>query len=199
MVVAKSRYRAEDAVETVVVDYESLPAVVDLEAAVASDVALVHEDVGSNVAAHVVQTKGDYASARARADLTVSRRMLYDRGTAAPMEGRGVVAQWDPLARHLTVWDSTQAPIPIRNGLAHMLGLSQRQVRVVAPFVGGGFGPKIMMFYPEETLVPWAAIRLNRPLKWIEDRLENFTAMTHERGQVHDSEIALSKDGTILG
>ena len=73
-----------------------------------------------------------------------------------------------------------------------MLGLSERQVRVIAPFVGGGFGPKIMMFYPEETLVPWAAMRLNRPVKWIEDRLENFIAMTQERGQVHDSEIALT-------
>jgi CO/xanthine dehydrogenase Mo-binding subunit len=80
-----------------------------------------------------------------------------------------------------------------------MLGLAERQVRVVAPFVGGGFGPKIMMFYPEETLVPWAAMRLGRPVKWIEDRLENFTAMTQERGQVHESEMALTKDGRILG
>ena len=104
-----------------------------------------------------------------------------------------MVAHWDPLAHHLTVWDSTQAPIPIRNGLAAMLGLSERQVRVIAPFVGGGFGPKIMMFYPEEMLVPWAAIRLDRPVKWIEDRLENFVAMTQERGQVHDSEIALTQ------
>ncbi|HEX6288912.1 MAG TPA: molybdopterin cofactor-binding domain-containing protein, partial [Herpetosiphonaceae bacterium] len=163
------------------------------------DSTLVHQDLGSNVAAHVIQTKGDYAAARAQADLIVARRMLYDRGTAAPMEGRGVVAHYEPLARQLTVWDSTQAPIPIRNGLARMLGLSERQVRVIARFVGGGFGPKIMMFYPEETLVPWAAMRLERPIKWIEDRLENFLAMTHERGQVHDAEIALTRDGKILG
>jgi CO/xanthine dehydrogenase Mo-binding subunit len=173
--------------------------VVDLEAAMAPDAPLVHEDVGSNMAAHVIQTKGDYDRARAQAGVIIKRRFLYDRGTAAPMEGRGVVAQFDPLARHLTVWDSTQAPIPIRNGLAGMLGLAERQVRVVAPFVGGGFGPKIMMFYPEETLVPWAAMRLGRPVKWIEDRLENFTAMTQERGQVHESEMALTKDGRILG
>jgi carbon-monoxide dehydrogenase large subunit len=199
MVVAESRYLAEDAAEQIVVDYEPLPAVVDLEAAMAPDAPLVHEDVGSNMAAHVIQTKGDYDRARAQADVIIKRRFLYDRGTAAPMEGRGVVAQFDPLARHLTVWDSTQAPIPIRNGLAGMLGLAERQVRVVAPFVGGGFGPKIMMFYPEETLVPWAAMRLGRPVKWIEDRLENFTAMTQERGQVHESEMALTKDGRILG
>ncbi|MCW5849462.1 MAG: xanthine dehydrogenase family protein [Anaerolineae bacterium] len=199
MVVAESRYLAEDAVEKVMVDYDPLPAVVDLEAGVADTSSLVHDDLGHNIAAHVVQRKGDYEAARARADVVISRRMHYDRGTAAPMETRGVVAQWDALARSLTVWDSTQAPIPIRNGLAAMLGLAERQVRVIAPFIGGGFGPKIMMFYPEETLIPWAAMRLGRPVKWIEDRQENFVAMTHERGQVHDCEMALTRDGQILG
>jgi carbon-monoxide dehydrogenase large subunit len=199
MVVAESRYLAEDALDTIEVEYESLPAVVDIEAGMEVGAPLVHEDVGSNLAAHVIQEKGDYKVARSEADLLISRRFLYDRGTAAPLETRGVVAHWEALAHHLTVWDSTQAPIPIRNGLAAMFGLSERQVRVVAPFIGGGFGPKIMMFYPEETLVPWAAMRLNRPVKWIEDRLENFLAMTHERGQVHDSEMALTHDGKILG
>ena len=199
MVVAESRYQAEDAAELILVDYEPLEAVVDLEAALQEGASLVHEDAGSNVAAHVIQTKGHYEIARSHADVIISRRFFYDRGTAAPMETRGVVAQFDRLANHLTVWDSTQAPIPIRNGLASMFGLSERQVRVIAPFVGGGFGPKIMMFYPEETLVPWAAMRLNRPVKWIEDRRENFIAMTQERGQLHDAEIALSKDGKILG
>ncbi|MGH2541170.1 MAG: molybdopterin cofactor-binding domain-containing protein, partial [Ardenticatenaceae bacterium] len=199
MVVAESRYIAEDAAERVVVEYEPLPPIVELEAALANDTALVHEDVGSNVAAYVIQRKGDWERARAQADLIIERRMLYDRGTAAPLETRGVVAQYDPLARQLTVWDSTQAPIPIRNGLASMLGLSERQVRVIAPFIGGGFGPKVMMFYPEETLVPWAAIQLGRPIKWTEDRLENFYAMTHERGQVHDAAIALTREGKILG
>jgi aerobic carbon-monoxide dehydrogenase large subunit len=99
----------------------------------------------------------------------------------------------------LTVWDTTQAPIPIRNGLARMLGLLESRVRVVAPFVGGGFGPKIMMFYPEEVLVPWAAMRLGRPVKWTEDRQENFFATTQERLQVHDAEMALDADGRILG
>lgn len=199
MVVAENRYLAEDAADLIEIDYDPLPAVVDLEAALGEGTALVHEDVGSNIGAHVIQRKGDWEAARAQADLVIERRMFYDRGTAAPMEGRGVVAHYDALARHLTVWDSTQAPIPIRNGLANMLGLSERQVRVIAPFVGGGFGPKVMMFYPEETLVPWAAMRLGRPVKWIEDRLENFYAMTHERGQLHDAAIALTKEGKILG
>jgi carbon-monoxide dehydrogenase large subunit len=115
------------------------------------------------------------------------------------MENRGVVAQWDRKSQHLTMWDTTQAPIPVRNGLANMLGLSEHQVRVIAPFVGGGFGPKIMMFLAEEVLVPWGAIQLNRPVKWIEDRRENFFATTQERGQIHDAEIALTKDGRVLG
>ncbi|HEX2091989.1 MAG TPA: xanthine dehydrogenase family protein molybdopterin-binding subunit [Longimicrobiaceae bacterium] len=199
MVVAESRYVAEDALADIVVDYEPLDAVVDLEAALAPDAPLVHERFGTNMAAFVAQRHGDYDRARAAADMVISRRFLYDRGAAAAMENRVVAAQWDPLAEDLTVWDTTQAPIPIRNGLARMLGLMESQVRVVAPFVGGGFGPKIMMFYPEEVLVPWAAMRLGRPVKWTEDRQENFFATSQERGQVHDAEMALTRDGRILG
>ena len=199
VVVAASRYLAEDALETIEVEYEALPAVVDLEAALAPGAALVHEDVGSNLAARVVQRKGDYAAAKAAADLVLRRRLWYDRGTAAAIENRGVVAQWDARAQRLSIWDTTQAPIPVRNGLAAMLGLSEHQVRLVAPFIGGGFGPKIMMFYPEEVVVPWLALRLDRPVKWLEDRAENFVATTHERGQLHDAEIALSREGLILG
>jgi carbon-monoxide dehydrogenase large subunit len=199
MVVAESRYIAEDAAEDVFVDYETLPAVVDLETAQAPDAPLVHEDLGSNVAAHVVQDKGNYQAIREQADIIIKRRFLYDRGTAAAMENRGIVATWDYKSQHLTIWDTTQAPIAIRNGLAGMLGLSEHQVRVIAPFIGGGFGPKIMMFYPEEVLLPWASMQLNRPVKWIEDREENFYATTQERGQIHEAEMALSKDGRILG
>jgi CO/xanthine dehydrogenase Mo-binding subunit len=89
--------------------------------------------------------------------------------------------------------------VVIRNGLAGMLGLSEHQVRVIAPYVGGGFGPKIMMFYQEEMLIPWVSMCLKRPVKWIGDRAEDFTATTHERSQIHNAEIALSKDGTVLG
>ncbi len=198
-VVAESRYLAEDAAEEVWVDYEPLDAVVDLERAVEPGAALVHDDVEANVAAHVIQEKGNYSAVRERADLVLRRRLVYDRGTAAAMENRGLVADFDPRAQRLTVWDTTQAPIPIRNGLAAMLGLSENQVRVIAPFLGGGFGPKIMMFYPEEMLIPWLSMQLKRPIKWIEDREENFFATTQERGQVHDSEIALTRDGEVLG
>ncbi|HBL31438.1 MAG TPA: xanthine dehydrogenase [Acidobacteria bacterium] len=199
LVVAVSRYVAEDAAEKVFVDYDPLPAVVDLEKALEPGASLVHEDVGSNLAAFVPQKKGDYAAARAQADVVIRRRFWYDRGASAAIENRGVVAQWDHRAQKLTVWDTTQAPIPIRNGLAAMLALSEHQVRLVAPFIGGGFGPKIMMFYPEEVLIPWLAIRLGRPVKWIEDRQENFYATTQERGQLHDAEAAFTKDGILLG
>lgn len=199
LVIAESRYIAEDAMADIEVDFEPLPAVVDLEQALAPDAALVHADVGSNVAAHVIQRKGEYAAAKQHAHLVLKRRFHYDHGASAPIETRGVVALWDARAAKLSVWDTTQAPVVIRNGLAAMLGLSEKQVRVIAPFIGGGFGPKIMMFYPEEVLVPWAALQLNRPVKWIEDRAEHFYATTNERNQVHDAEIAVSKDGRIIG
>jgi CO/xanthine dehydrogenase Mo-binding subunit len=97
------------------------------------------------------------------------------------------------------MWSTTQAPIPVRNGIAGWFGLSEHQVRVIAPFVGGGFGPKIMMYHPEEILLVWGTMKLNRPVKWIEDRQENFFATNQERGQVHDVEIALTRDGRVLG
>jgi len=199
VVVAESRYVAEDAVEQIFVDYDPLDAVVDLEKALTSEAALLHDDLDQNLSAHVIQEKGDYETAKAQADLVLQRRLFYDRGTAAAMENRGVVADWDRRSGRLTVWDTTQAPIPIRNGLAGMLGLTENQVRVIAPFIGGGFGPKIMMFYPEEMLIPWLSIQLHRPIKWVEDRQENFVATTQERGQLHDSEIALTREGRILG
>ena len=199
IVIAHSRHVAEDALADIAVDIEPLPAVVDLEKAMGASSASVHDDVRQNIAAQVHQTKGNYATALAQAVHVVRRRFIYDRGASSPIETRGIVANWDAKADHLTVWDTTQAPVFLRNGLAAMLGLSERQVRVIAPFVGGGFGPKIMLFYPEEVVLPWAAIQLERPIKWIEDRKEHFFATTHERGQIHDAEMALSRDGRILG
>ncbi len=199
IVVAESRYLAEDAADWVFVEYEPLPAVVDMEQAAAVDAPLVHDDLGSNISAHVVQKKGDYEAAKAEADLILKRRLYYDHGVAAAMENRGIVAEWDRRAGRLTVWDTTQAPVFIRGGLAAMLGLSENQVRVIAPFIGGGFGPKIMMFYPSEVLIPWLAMQLDRPVKWIEDRSENFVATTHERDQIHWVEVAFRADGRILG
>ncbi|MCG8604487.1 xanthine dehydrogenase family protein molybdopterin-binding subunit [bacterium] len=199
VVVAESRYLAEDALDDIILDVEPLDAVADLETALDASAPLVHEDLDSNLAAHVIQEKGNFDAIRKKADHIIQRRFYYDRGTAAAMENRGIVANWDEKSEQLRIWDTTQAPIPIRNGLAGMLGLTESQVRVIAPFLGGGFGPKIMMFYPEEVLIPWVAMKQKRPIKWIEDRQENFFATTHERGQVHDAELAVSDDGRILG
>ncbi|MGQ0570745.1 MAG: molybdopterin cofactor-binding domain-containing protein, partial [Armatimonadota bacterium] len=197
-VVASSRYLAEDGLDAIEVEYKPLPAVADLEAAITPGSPLVHEDIDTNVAAEYTQHVGDADAAFARAPHVFRERLRMDRGTASPIETRGVVAIWDGKTRNLVVYDSTQAPIPIRNGLARLLGLPQGSVRVIAPDVGGGFGPKIMMFYPEEVLVPHAAMRLGRPVKWIEDRRENFVSMNQEREQIHNAEIAVDDAGRIL-
>jgi carbon-monoxide dehydrogenase large subunit len=199
VVVAESRYLAEDAAEKVVVMIDPLPAVVDIEKALSLDAALIHDELDQNLNAHAIQRKGDYETARQQAHRVIKRRFLYDRGTAAAMENRGIVASWDAKSEQLLMYDTTQAPIAIRNGIAAMLGLSEKQVRVIAPFIGGGFGPKIMMFYPEEVTLAWITVQLGRPVKWIEDRQENFYATTQERGQVHEAEIAVTSDGRVLG
>jgi aerobic carbon-monoxide dehydrogenase large subunit len=197
-VVAESRYAAEDAGDLIDVAYEPIPVAATLEEAVAPGAPLVHEDMASNVCAHYTQRVGDVDRAFAAAPHRFRDRFVIDRGASCPMEGRAVVASWDAAIGRLELWDSTQAPIPIRNGLATLFGLLQQDVRVVAPDVGGGFGPKIMMFYPEEILVPLAAMRLGRPIKWIEDRREHFVATNQEREQIHDAEIAVDADGRIL-
>lgn len=199
IVIAVSRYVAEDALADLEVDYDPLPVAAELEAAARPDAPRVHDDLPDNIAATLRQVRGDWAQAERAAHLVVRRRLRYDHGCSSPIETRGVVAQWDARAERLTVWDTTQAPVFVRNGLAARFGLGERQVRVVAPFIGGGFGPKIMMFYPEEILVPWAAMQLGRPVKWIEDRFEHFVATTHERLQIHDAALAVDREGRILG
>ena len=198
-VVATDRYIAEDACDLIEVDYEPLPPVMDLEQAVADGAALVHQDVPNNIAATLTQQVGDVDKAFAEADHVFAERLYIERSAGQPMETRAIVAQWDEIEEVLTMWDTTQAPLSIRNGLAVLLNLPENSVRVVAPDVGGGFGTKIMMFYPEEVLCPLAAIRLNRPIKWAEDRREHLIASNHERGQLHEAAIAVKADGTILG
>lgn len=199
VVIAESRYIAEDALADIVADLEPLEPVVDLERGLEPGAPLVHDDLDSNLASLVIQEKGNYAAAHAQADVILKRRIVIDRGAAAAMENRGLVVDWDAKGQQMTIWATTQAPIALRNGMAGMLGLSEHQVRVIAPFVGGGFGPKIMVFQPEEVLLTWGSMKLNRPIKWIEDRRENFMATTQERGQIHDVEMALTRDGHILG
>lgn len=196
-VVARDRYVAEDAADLVQVEYEPLPAVADLEAAARLDSPRVWEDVPGNMGGHYRREVGDYAAARARADIILSERFRIDRGTASPMETRGIVAV--PEGDGLTMYVATQAPVALRGALAHWFDMPEMNLRLIAPDVGGGFGCKLMMFYPEEVLVPFAAMRLRRPVKWIEDRREHFVATTQEREQIHDVEAAFAADGTLLG
>lgn len=198
-VVADSRYVAEDAADLVEVDYEPLPVVTDLERALDPAAQRVHEDVPANRAARVVQTTGDPEGAFRGAARILNERLWIERSCGSPIETRGIVAEYDPRGRALRVWDSTQAPLPIKNGLARIFGLPEFNVDVIAPDVGGSFGTKIMLFYPEEILVPLAAIRLGRPVKWIEDRREHLLAANQERAQLHHVEVALDGDGRILG
>ncbi|MDB4896184.1 MAG: xanthine dehydrogenase, molybdenum binding subunit apoprotein, partial [Firmicutes bacterium] len=196
-VVARNRYIAEDAAELVVVEYEPLPAAVTLEAAVGPDAPLVHADVPQNVAGHYVRQVGDYAAARAQADLVLTERFRVDRGAPSPIETRGVVAI--PQGDDVTMYVATQAPMALRASLAEWFGIPETNLRLIARDVGGGFGCKLMCYYPEEVLVLFAALRLKRPVKWIEDRLEHFVATTQERDQTYDVEVAVGSDGTLLG
>jgi len=196
-VVADNRYVAEDAADLVEVEYEPLPVVWPLEAA-AEARALVHDDVPGNVAAELTQESGDVDRALAIASHRRRFRFRYERGAAAPLEARATWARWEAHEGRLTMYDSTQSPTSIRGGLAVLFGLPESSVEVIAPDVGGGFGPKIMLFYPDEILVPFAAMRLRRPVKWTEDRREHFTAVNHERGQVHEVEVGHDAEGRLL-
>ncbi len=199
VVVAEDRYIAEDACGEIVVDLEPLDAVVDLEKAWTDTTLLVHEDIGTNMAALVKQEKGSYAEAAAQADVVIKRKFHIDRGASGAMENRALIASWECRTQNMTIWTNNQAPIPLRNTCASNLGLSESQVHVITAFTGGGFGPKIMTSQADDVLIPWISKKLCRPVKWIEDRREDFLATTSERDQVHFCEIALTKEGKILG
>jgi aerobic carbon-monoxide dehydrogenase large subunit len=199
MVVADDRYIAEDAAGLIEVDWQPLPAVVDFRHASDAGAPLVHDDVPDNIAARFVQTVGDPDGAFRSASHVFEEQLYMERSCGSPIEARGVVAVWDARQESLTVWDATQAPLTIKNGLANMLGLPEFKVEVIAPDVGGGFGTKIMMFFPEEVLVPWAAMQLGRPVKWTEDRREHFIAANQERGQLHTARVAVDAEGRIVG
>jgi carbon-monoxide dehydrogenase large subunit len=195
MVIASTRYVAEDATELVAVDYEPLPPAIDLDQALAG-INLVHDDVPRNRAAYLVQTKGDVEAALATSPHVIERKISVERSAATPLETRGVIAVPERSGR-LLLHDTTQAPSTIRAGLSTLLGLAEHDVDVVAPDVGGGFGVKLPVFYPEEVLIPMAARRLGRPVKWVEDRREHFLASNHERGQLHRVRVGVNDDGTI--
>jgi CO/xanthine dehydrogenase Mo-binding subunit len=198
MVVAIDRYVAEDAAALVAVDYDVLPAVVGIEAARAAT-HLVHDDVPGNVAASMVQEVGDAQAMIEASTHRGSLRLSIERSASTPLEGKGVLARWDPDDRSLLVHTSTQTSTSVRQALATRLSIPVDRVEVVTPDVGGGFGVKIVHPWPEEVLIPWAAIRLGRPVKWTEDRREHFVSSAHERGQLHEVDFGYDDEGRLSG
>ena len=197
-VIAESRCLAEDAAAMVEVEYDILAVVADCEAALQPGAPKAHRDAPSNLVADMTIAYGTVDDAFAQAAHRVRQRLWIHRGGAHSMECRGLVAVPDPLEDRLTVWSSTQMPHAARRLLCDIMGLHERQIRVVTPDVGGGFGPKLI-FYPEDVAISLAARLLARPVKWIEDRREHFVATTQERDQAWDVEMATDAEGHILG
>src|SRR5579863_6790713 len=198
VVVAIDRYVAADAADKIEVDYEVLTAVADPEKALAPGAPAVHPQWPDNTAFTFHQEGGEVDQAFAEADVVVKQRIVSQRLVPMAMETRGVVAEWRGADRALTVYTSTQVPHLVRTLLAAQLGLDENRLRVVAPETGGGFGSKLNV-YAEEALVAFVAMKLNKPVKWIETRRENFTCTIHGRGHVDYYEVAAKRDGTILG
>jgi carbon-monoxide dehydrogenase large subunit len=198
VVIAADAYVAEDAAGLVEIAFEPLAAVSDCRAALAPGAPRVHSDAPNNLIAAFTSAYGDVEVAFAGAAHVFKESYWLHRGGAHPMECRGCIACYDAIDDKITLWSSTQTPLVAARILADLLGREESSVRVVAPDVGGGFGPKLV-FYPEEAAIAIAALKLGRPVKWIEDRREHFIATTQERDQYWDAEIALQADGRILG
>jgi carbon-monoxide dehydrogenase large subunit len=198
VVAAENRYAAEDAAAAVAVAYEPLAAVSDCRDALARDAPRAHGDLASNAVARLPMSYGDVEGAFSRAAHVFEEVFFLHRGAAMPLEGRAVLASPDPLSGVLTIWSATQTPHICARTIAELLDRDLDSVRVIAPFVGGGFGTKAP-FYAEEIVIPVAALKLGRPVKWTEDRREHFLSATQERDQYWRVAIAVDEHGKILG
>lgn len=196
-VAAVDRATAEDAVEKIAVEYDPLPAVVDMEAALAESSPAVAEG-RPNLLEQKTIAFGKLDEAFAAADVVIRERLVIHRASAHPLETRGVMATVDPIDQLLTVWCTTQSPHDLRLSLAEGFDLPATRIRVQTVDVGGSFGVKNRV-YPEDYLVAWMALQLGGPVQWIEDRHEHFTTTQHEREQIHELELAARSDGTLLG
>jgi aerobic carbon-monoxide dehydrogenase large subunit len=197
VVVAETRTIARDALDLVEVDYEPLPAVLDPEKALEKGSPLTHPELGTNVAFTWSLPASDLDGAFKEADKLLKLRVIHPRLTPMAIEPRGCAASWHAGESSLTLWTSTQVPHYVRTLLPGLIRIPENKLRVVAPEVGGGFGSKLNL-YAEEAVVSHLAMRLNRPIKWIEGRRENASATIHGRDQIADYEIAIQKDGTVL-
>ena len=210
VVVASDRYVARDAADAIVVEYDPLPAVVDVEQAMTGKPTVIHPDFKNNLAVALVPSgtgvsadgsKVDDSAldaAFAKAEVVISQRMVNQRLAPNSMEPRGVVAHFEPGKGTMTIWSSTQNPHILRTFIAALTGLGQDQVRAIAPEVGGGFGAKINI-YGEEYVAAAVSKRLGIPVKWIEDRSEAFVATIHGRDILAYVDLAAKRDGTVLG
>ncbi|MSX17852.1 MAG: molybdopterin-dependent oxidoreductase, partial [Actinobacteria bacterium] len=198
MVIAEDRYIAEDVVDLIRVSFEILKPVVGIENAKAAHNA-VHSSVPNNVSAHSVKEVGDARAMIKSAPHKLLLDLFIERSACSPLEGKGVYAIWEEDSQELRLWSSTQTSTGVRAAVAAKLDLPLQKVECIAPDVGGGFGVKIMHPWPEEVLIPWAARKLNRPVKWSEDRREHFISSAHERAQEHHIEVGFDEEGRILG
>jgi carbon-monoxide dehydrogenase large subunit len=198
VVVAESEYQAYDALELIDVDYEALPAVVDPQKAAAQGAPQLHAEAPGNIAFHWTVEGGDVTAAFASADVVVRDRIVQQRLIPTAMEARGMVAQFTPATGELTLWNTTQNPHIVRFIMSLVAGVPEDRLRVIAPEVGGGFGSKIPQIQGD-FITTFCAMKLGRPVKWIETRSENYQSTTHGRDHVQEVELAATKDGNILG
>jgi hypothetical protein len=197
IVVAESRYIAEDGVDALDVEWEVLDPIMDPEKALEADSPLLYPEMGTNNFAHIEFQRGDVKGAFERADHVFRKRFHAGRFMAAPLEARGVIADWEEAAGELTVWSSSQVPNLVRTYTAGPLGIPESKMRVISDGVGGGFGMKAHVF-DEEVLIPAASKLVGRPVKWIEDRYENLAASLHSKEVIIYLEMAVQDDGTFL-
>jgi carbon-monoxide dehydrogenase large subunit len=198
VVVAEERYLARDALDLIEVDYEPLPVVVDAEKAIQVGAPQLHDEVPNNTTFVWKVAGGDVDKAFREAEVVVKQRIVNQRLIPNAIEPRGMVAQYNPGGGDLTLWTATQIPHLVRLLLSMVIGIPEQKVRVIAPEVGGGFGSKLYL-YPEEVIVATLSKAIGRPVKWIEERRENYVATTHGRDHVQYVEVAAKRDGTITG
>ncbi len=198
VVIAETRHIAEDAAALVSVDWQPLPAASDVKDSLQMGAATAHENSPDNVAAFFKSEYGDVDSAFSTAHCIVSETIKHHRGGGHSMEARGVLAVHNSDEGRTQIWSSTQTPHQVKRCIIGVLGWDENEIDVIAPDVGGGFGPKAM-FYSEEAVIPFAARKLDRPVKWVEDRREHFLCASQERDQYWDVEAAFDGDGKLTG
>jgi len=194
VVVGTDKYSVVDAAEDVIVEYDPLPVVVDMEKALEDGAPLVHEEFGSNRSHEWTLAGGDVEQGFAEADVVIEQRIVNHRTAGAAIEPRGAIAEWH--ADRATLYSATQIPHILRLQLAVMLGIAEDRIRVIAPDVGGAFGTKLNV-YGEEALVMWLARKLNRPVRWTETRSENMATTIHGRDQIDYVKLGAKRDGTL--